>query len=80
MPAQSEDGEPMQTDETDALAQSQLKDWFELPMLTKLDSLYLLTEWQFQNPNRIRTIMKDDDETAQWVGGYSIFYSFVWLM
>jgi hypothetical protein len=42
------------------------KDWLSLPMLTKLDSLHLLTEWQFHNVNRFRTIMKDDDETAQW--------------
>ena len=42
------------------------KDWLSLPMLTKLDSLHLLTEWQFHNVNRIRTIMRDDDETAQW--------------
>ena len=42
------------------------KDWLSLPMLTKLDSLHLLTEWQFHNVNRLRTIMKDDDETALW--------------
>jgi hypothetical protein len=42
------------------------KDWLGLPMLTKLDSLHLLTEWQFHNVNRLRSIMKDDDETAQW--------------
>lgn len=72
--AQSEDGDLMQTDtkleDGHDLSQEQgeLKDWLELPMLTKLDSLHLLSEWQFQNPNRIRTIMKDDDETAQWVG------------
>ena len=42
------------------------KDWLSLPMLTKLDSLHLLTEWQFHNVNRLRTIMKDDDEAAQW--------------
>ena len=43
------------------------KDWFELPLLTKLDTLHLLTEWQFQNPHRLRTIMKDDGDAAQWV-------------
>jgi len=43
------------------------KNWCELPMLVKLDSMYLLTEWQFQNPLRLRSIMKDDDETACWV-------------
>jgi hypothetical protein len=42
------------------------KDWLSLPMLTKLDSLHLLTEWQFHNVNRFRSIMKDDDDTAQW--------------
>jgi hypothetical protein len=45
------------------------KDWLDLPMLTKLDSMHLVTEWQFQNPTRLRTIMKDDDEGAQWVSG-----------
>ena len=47
-------------------SQEESKDWLTLPMLTKLDSLHLLTEWQFHNTNRFRTIMKDDDETAQW--------------
>jgi hypothetical protein len=36
-------------------------------MLVKLDSIHLLMEWQFQNPQRLRTIMKNDDETALWV-------------
>src|ERR1700731_4014920 len=43
------------------------KDWLELPMLTKLDTLHHLIEWQFHNPLRLRGVMKDDDETAQWV-------------
>ncbi|KAJ6448937.1 hypothetical protein C8R45DRAFT_1045711 [Mycena sanguinolenta] len=42
------------------------KDWLELPMLAKLDSMHLLTEWQFQNPTRLRTLMKSDDEDATW--------------
>ncbi|OBZ72258.1 hypothetical protein A0H81_07462, partial [Grifola frondosa] len=42
------------------------KDWLELPMLAKLDSLHLLTEWQFQHPQRLRSIMKNDDEGANW--------------
>ncbi|KAJ7454864.1 hypothetical protein FB451DRAFT_1049218 [Mycena latifolia] len=41
-------------------------DWRDLPMLTKLDSMHLLTEWQFQNPTRLRTLMKSDDEDATW--------------
>ena len=43
------------------------KDWLELPMLDKLDSMHLLTEWQFQNPYRLRQLMKDDDDMANWV-------------
>ena len=46
--------------------QEESKDWLTLPMLSKLDSLHLLTEWQFHNVNRFRAIMKDDDEIAQW--------------
>ena len=50
------------------------KDWLTLPMLTKLDSLHLLTEWQFHNVNRLRTIMKDDDETAQWARTRPLYF------
>jgi hypothetical protein len=53
--------------EASSLTQEEPKDWLDLPMLVKLDSLHLLTEWQFQNPQRLRTIMKNDDETALWV-------------
>ncbi|KAG6873033.1 hypothetical protein C0995_003789 [Termitomyces sp. Mi166 len=42
------------------------KNWLDLPMLTKLDSMHLLTEWQFQNPTRLRTLMRSDDENASW--------------
>jgi len=43
-------------------------DWFDLPMLSKLESMHTLAEWQFQNPMRLRAIMKTDDEAALWVG------------
>ncbi|KAF8650986.1 hypothetical protein AX16_004972 [Volvariella volvacea WC 439] len=43
---------------------SESKDWNSLPMLAKLDSLHVLTEWQFQNVTRLRQIMKCDDEEA----------------
>ncbi|KAI0956478.1 hypothetical protein AcV7_006869 [Taiwanofungus camphoratus] len=46
--------------------QEESKDWCDLPMLVKLDSLHFLIEWQCQNPHRLRSIMKDDDEGAQW--------------
>lgn len=49
------------------------KDWLELPMLEKLNSMHLLTEWQFQNPHRLRQIMKSDDEYASWVSCHSHF-------
>ena len=45
----------------------ELRDWHDLSMLSKLDSMNLLIEWMFYNPYRIRSIMRDDDETAQWV-------------
>ncbi|KAI0297293.1 hypothetical protein B0F90DRAFT_1740819 [Multifurca ochricompacta] len=50
----------------DPRSEEESKDWLTLSMLMKLDSLHLLTEWQFHNVNRLRTIMRDDDETAQW--------------
>jgi len=43
-------------------------DWFKLSMIQKLDSMHLLTEWHFQHPIRLRTLMKSDDEEASWVG------------
>lgn len=42
-------------------------DWFDLPMLAKLESLHTLAEWHFQNPTRLRMIMKSDDDFATWV-------------
>ncbi|KAI0048997.1 hypothetical protein FA95DRAFT_1557418 [Auriscalpium vulgare] len=42
------------------------RDWLQLGMLEKLDSLHLLTEWQFHNVHRFRTTVKSDDETATW--------------
>ncbi|KAJ7510268.1 hypothetical protein B0H11DRAFT_1958230 [Mycena galericulata] len=56
--AQNEQGEDEERPES--------KDWLDLPMLEKLDSMHLLTEWQFQNPTRLRTLMKSDDDDATW--------------
>ncbi|KAI0667805.1 hypothetical protein C8Q78DRAFT_1049731 [Trametes maxima] len=50
--------------QTEELEES--KDWLELPMLEKLDSLHLLTDWQFHNPYRVRQLMKDDDDAGNW--------------
>ncbi|GLB40648.1 putative PHD zinc finger [Lyophyllum shimeji] len=70
-------GHSVQTSEPDSIqvkgsflndesAQEESKNWLDLPMLTKLDSMHLLTEWQFQNPMRLRTLMRSDDENASW--------------
>ena len=61
---------PRSSVEHDVIPQEESKDWLQLPMLTKLDSMHLLVEWQFQNTHRLRSIMKDDDETAQWVSDF----------
>jgi len=47
--------------------QQNLIDWFDLPMIAKLESMHTVAEWQFQNPTKLRTIMKSDDEFASWV-------------
>lgn len=52
-------------------------DWTKLPMLSKLDSIHSLIEWQFQNPTRLRQIMKDDDEVALWVRSHLVFILYV---
>lgn len=51
---------------TDSPAQDS-RDWLDLTMMEKLSSMHLVVEWQFQNPTRLRNIMKDDDEDAFWV-------------
>ena len=47
--------------------QDRSKDWLDLPMLAKLDSIHLVAEWQFQNPMRLRTLMRSDNDDATWV-------------
>lgn len=51
--------------------QRRQKDWSELTMLEKLESMHTLAEWHFMNPTRLRSLMRSDDEYANWV------YSFV---
>ena len=48
--------------------------WLHLPMLSKLESMHTLIEWQFQHPTRLRNIMKSDDESALWVRLIPLFY------
>ncbi|KAG6910104.1 hypothetical protein DXG01_013157 [Tephrocybe rancida] len=68
-------GLSMQPSEIDSIQINQLsateeqeesKNWLDLPMLTKLDSMHLLTEWQFHNATRLRTLMRSDDDNALW--------------
>ncbi|KAJ7573884.1 hypothetical protein C8J56DRAFT_980759 [Mycena floridula] len=57
--------------------------WLDLTMLEKLDSIHLLTEWQFHNPTRVRTLMRDDDEGALWriePIGYDAKLNAYWLI
>ncbi|KAF9473752.1 hypothetical protein BDN70DRAFT_915558 [Pholiota conissans] len=61
--ASSEANISPQDDDTE---QEKPVDWFVLPLLTKLETLHTLAEWQFQNPTRLRTIMRTDDEMASW--------------
>ncbi|EIW84183.1 hypothetical protein CONPUDRAFT_163372 [Coniophora puteana RWD-64-598 SS2] len=52
--------------EEDEDEEETLVDWLTLPMMVKLESMHIVMEWHFQNPYRLRSLMKDDDETAQW--------------
>jgi hypothetical protein len=56
--------------------QAESKNWFDLPMLVKLESLHHVMEWQFHNPLRLRAIMKNDDEDAEWVCVVFQYYVF----
>jgi hypothetical protein len=53
--------------DNDLHLQQKSTDWFDLPMLAKLESMHTVAEWHFQNPTKLRTIMKSDDEFATWV-------------
>lgn len=43
------------------------KDWGDLSMLEKLDSVHTVIEWHFQTPLRLRSLMRSDDDYASWV-------------
>lgn len=49
-----------------------MKDWVDLAMLEKLESMHTIIEWHFQNPLRIRSIMRSDDENASWVSSLRV--------
>ncbi|KAJ2929378.1 hypothetical protein H1R20_g7729, partial [Candolleomyces eurysporus] len=58
-------------------------EWSSLSMDQKLESLHTLVEWQFQNPTRLRMIMKSDDEYASWRAepiGYDREQNAYWLI
>ena len=64
---QPSEPDSLQTPSGYYLEDQESRDWLELPMLTKLDSIHLVTEWQFQNPTRLRTLMRSDNDDATWV-------------
>ncbi|KAI0683392.1 hypothetical protein BC835DRAFT_1296068 [Cytidiella melzeri] len=45
---------------------SESKDWAQLTMKDRLEALHMLTEWQFDNPHRLRQQMKDDGDAGHW--------------
>lgn len=60
--------EPNDLDDKDVSEEaSRIKDWSDLSMMEKLESMHTLVEWHFQNPTRLRSIMRSDDEYASWV-------------
>lgn len=75
VPKKESDDQPVEQPNPEEEEES--KDWLELPMLEKLDSLHLLIEWQFQNPYRLRQLMKDDDDGANWVCSISACLGFL---
>ncbi|KAF9650242.1 hypothetical protein BDM02DRAFT_3185624 [Thelephora ganbajun] len=83
-PKDEPDGDaPLEADLPPDPEASELKDWHNLPTLAKLDSVNLLIEWLFHNPYRVRSIMRDDDETAQWriePIGYDVRRNAYWLI
>ena len=55
------------------------RNWMDLSMLEKLDTLHIVTEWQFQNPHRFRSLMKDDGDHGLWVSQVLSFFYVVVL-
>lgn len=51
--------------------------WSDLPIESKLDVLYQVTEWPFNNPTRVRGLMNDDDNYAYWVSVAGTRHTFV---
>ena len=43
-------------------------DFFALPIFRKVQILLFLCEWQFEEPDRIRNVLRDEeDEASEWV-------------
>lgn len=42
-------------------------EWSSLSIEAKLDAFYVICEWPFANPTRVRTMMGDEDHYANWV-------------
>jgi hypothetical protein len=68
-----------EVEEEDFKPAEPLPDWLDLPMLTKLESLHTLAEWQFQNTTRLRSTMRNDDEDASWVRLFSSIWALLFF-
>ncbi|EPQ54130.1 hypothetical protein GLOTRDRAFT_139515 [Gloeophyllum trabeum ATCC 11539] len=68
--SEAKQGHPVDSANTSSPAtaaeQPPSKDWLDLPMLEKLESMHTVVEWHFDHPARLRKIMRDDDEGANW--------------
>ncbi|KAH8117756.1 hypothetical protein DFH11DRAFT_1723784 [Phellopilus nigrolimitatus] len=60
-----------------------MRNWADLEMLEKLESIHTVMEWHFQTPLRLRSAMRSDDENASWrIGpiGYDAKRNAYWLI
>lgn len=73
---------PEKADETyDSVdVEDEPRDWMDLPMLDKLESMHTVAEWHFQNPLKLRQIMHSDDEDASWVCCVLLIYWYLQLL
>ena len=78
--AKVEEADPVAVNETNGIEEEsppETRDWADLSMLEKLESVHTVMEWHFQNPLRLRGIMRSDDDTASWVSQASTTSLFV---
>jgi hypothetical protein len=70
------EGSEVDRDNDDAEEMQEIIEWTSLSLQLRINALYDMCEWQFQNPTRLRVNMKADDEYATWVGSTFLSISF----